>query len=76
MPPPRELQRGTALGGPWFLKTSFLERPWTTAAEGLLGRVLLCLVSAQNELKRSRVLIWILVVSREKQNGNPHRRRG
>ena len=34
------------------------------------------LVSAQNELKRSRVLIWILVVSREKQHGDPNRRRG
>jgi hypothetical protein len=46
------------------------------SAGGLLGRVLLCLVSAQNEPKRSRFLVWILVVLREKQNGNPNRRRG
>ena len=71
---PGEFREEGRLGPPIFekqLSGAFLDN----SAGGLFGRVLLGLVSVRNEPKRSRVLIWILVVSREKQNGKPNRRR-
>jgi len=67
--------REEGLWGPPIFEKQLSGAFLDNSAGGLFGRVLLCLVSAQNEPKRSQVLIWIFVVSREKQNGEPNRSR-